>query len=88
MDTSTIDRRIKSLCGGRWLRRSGIIVQSKIQVPPTQVELELKLGCDNNKSLDMLGCYFSYISWMVVFGLVQEKTLKSYNLTSTIDRHI
>ena len=41
--TSTIDRHIKSLCGGRWLRRSVIIVQSKIQVTPTQVELELTL---------------------------------------------
>ena len=52
--TSTIDRHILSLCE-RWLRRSGIIVQSKIQVTPTQVELELKLGCDNNISLDMFG---------------------------------
>ena len=70
--TSTIDRHILSLCE-RWLRRSGIIVQSKIQVTPTQVELELKLGCDNNISLDMFGCSFSWILLMVWFGLVEGK---------------
>ena len=30
---------ISRVCDGRWLRRSGIIMQSKIQVTPTQVEL-------------------------------------------------
>ena len=39
----------------------GIIVQSKFQVTPTQVESELKLGCANNISVDMFGCSFSYI---------------------------
>ena len=76
------------VCGGRWLRRKGNIVKSKIQVTPTQVELELKLGCDNNISLDLFGCSFSYISWMGWFGFVEGKTLKSYNLISTIGRHI
>ena len=46
-------------CGGRWLRRSGLIVESKIQVTPTQVELDFKLGCDNNIGFDMFGYSFS-----------------------------
>ena len=44
---------------GRWLCRSGIIVESKIQVTPTQVELDFKLGCDNNIGFDMFGYSFS-----------------------------
>ena len=56
--------------GGRRLRRSGIIVHSKIQVTPTQVELELKLGCDNNIGLDTYGCSFSWVWLMVGFGLI------------------
>ena len=63
-------------------------MQNKIQVTPTQVELELKLGCDNNIGLNMFGCYFCCVSLMVWFDLVEGKTLKSYNLTSPIDRHI
>ena len=48
-------------------------MQSKIQVTPTQVELELKLGCDNNIGLDMFGCLFSRVLLMVWFGLVEGK---------------
>ena len=48
-------------------------MQSKIQVTQTQVELELKLGCDNNIGLDMFGCSFSWILLMVWFGLVEGK---------------
>ena len=49
-------------------------MKGKIQVTPTQVELELKLGCDNNISLDMFGWSFSWTLWMVWFGLVEGKT--------------
>ena len=46
-------------------------MQSKIQVTPTQVEFELKLGCDNNIGLDMLGCSFCCVSLMVWFSFVK-----------------
>ena len=49
-------------------------MQSKIQVTPTQVEFELKLGCDNNIGLDMFGCSLCWILLMVWFGLVEGKT--------------
>ena len=54
--TSTIDETylrfaVEGGCGG------GDIVQSKIQVTPTQVALELKFSCDNFSF--WIGCYLT-----------------------------
>ena len=45
-------------------------MHSKIQVTPTQVELELKLGCDNNIGLDTYGCSFSWVWFDLVDGVI------------------
>ena len=67
----------------KWLRRRGIIMQSKIQVTPTQVEVELSFGCDNNICLVEYGCSIGLVWLIVWFGLVEGKNHKSFILLSS-----
>ena len=59
-------------------------MQSKIQVTPTQVEVELSLGCNNNKCSVEYGCSIGLVWFIVWFGLVEGKNHKSFILISTI----
>ena len=46
-------------------------------VTPTQFELEMKLGCDNNIGLVEYGCSIGLVWFGSSFGLVKGKNPKS-----------